>query len=336
MYALPPIEWKAIVTRHTTNQSEPGPRRLRKGSPFEAWLNNKPEREDTMGVRDILVVLDDGPVSEGRLQLATRIARQQEASLSAVYLRSDREVPSRVSNRAPQMALTPGSSSELVTAALWEVAAPRDERDCLERRFRDCVRCVEHGGEWYCLDRPDHAALMSLAKAADLVVMGQVNPHVGAVPSWYRPQDIVVNCGRPILMVPYIGTYEEVGRRVLVAWDGSREAVRALNDALPIIASARMVTLITIRPDFRSFQRERVAMQHMRRHLARHDIVATVDESLRGDSSVHDVLLSRSVDLAVDMIVAGAFHRSPLRETLVGGVSRGLLQHMTTPILMSH
>jgi nucleotide-binding universal stress UspA family protein len=289
-----------------------------------------------MGLRDILVALDDGPVSEGRLQLATRIARQQEASLSAVYLRTDRVVPSRVASRAPQMALTPGSSSELVTAALWEEEAPLDEREFLERRFRDCVRCVDHGGEWYCLDRPDLAALVNLAKAADLVVVGQVNPHAGAVPSWYRPQDIVVHCGRPILMVPYIGTYEEVGRRVLVAWDGSREAVRALNDSLPIIASARMVTLITIRPDFRSFQSERVAMQNIRRHLARHDVVATIDESIRGDSSVHDVLLSRSVDLAVDMIVAGAYHRSPLREALIGGVSRGLLQHMTVPVLMSH
>jgi nucleotide-binding universal stress UspA family protein len=93
---------------------------------------------------------------------------------------------------------------------------------------------------------------------------------------------------------------------------------------------------MTIRPDFRSFQSERVEMQNMRRHLARHDVVATIDESLRGDSTIHDVLLSRSVDLAVDMIVAGAYHRSPLREALIGGVSRGLLQHMTVPVLMSH
>jgi nucleotide-binding universal stress UspA family protein len=289
-----------------------------------------------MGLRDILVVLDAGPVSEKRLQLATRIARQQEASLSAVFLRSDRAAPSRVASRAPQLALTPGSSSELV-AAIWEEAAPRDEGEVLERRFRDCVRCIEHGGEWYRLDRPDPAALVSLAKAADLVVMGQVNPHVGALPSWYRPEEIVVNCGRPVLMVPYIGTYDEVGQRVLVAWDGSREAVRALNDALPIIASARIVTLMVVQPDFRSFQSQRVTMQNMRRHMARHDIVAIIDETIRGDSTtIHDVLLSRSVDLSADMIVAGAYGRSPIREALIGGVSRGLLRHMTVPVLMSH
>lgn len=289
-----------------------------------------------MGLRDILVVLDEGPVSEGRLQLAIGIARQQEASLSAVFLRSDRKASMRGDSTAPDLALAMGTPPEWVAAAPSRKARSCDQDAFLEQRFRDCVRCVEQGGEWYCLDRPDPAALVNLAKTADLVVMGQVNPHVGAVPSWYRPEDIVVDCGRPVLMVPYIGTFEELGRRVLIAWDGSREAVRALNDALPIIASARAVTLMTVRPDFRHFHSERVAMQNMRRHLARHDIVVRIDETIRGDSTVHDVLLSRSVDLAVDMIVAGAYHRSPLREAMIGGVSRGLLQHMTVPVLMSH
>ena len=289
-----------------------------------------------MGLRDVLVVLGDGPISEGCLRLATRIARQQEASLSAVFLPSERTVPSRVANRAPHFALTPETSSGLVAAALWKDTEHRDEAELLERRFRDCIRGSDRGGEWYCLDRPDRAALANLAKAADLVVTGQVDPAVGAVPRWYRPEDIVVSCGRPVLMVPYVGTFTELGQRVLVAWDGSREAVRALNDSLPIIAAARMVTLMTIRPYSRGFQSERIAMQNMLRHLKRHDVFARIDETLRGESAIHDVLLSRSVDLAVDMIVAGAYHRSPVWEALIGGVSRGLLRHMTVPVLLSH
>lgn len=290
-----------------------------------------------MNLRDILVVLDGGPASEARLQLATKIARQQEATLSAVFLRSDHAAASRVENRAPHLAVTAQTSSGLVAAALWDEAMPRhDESEFLERRFRDCVRCLEHGGEWYCLDRPAPAALVNLAKAADLVIIGQVNPYAGAMPSWYRPEEVLITCGRPVLMIPYIGTFENLGRRVLIAWDGSREAVRALNDSLPIIAAARMVTLMTIRPDFRDFQTDRVAMQNMLRHLARHDVVARIDETLRGDDAIHDVLLSRSVDLAVDMIVAGAYRRSPLWEALIGGVSHGLLRHMTVPVLMSH
>ncbi len=77
-------------------------------------------------------------------------------------------------------------------------------------------------------------------------------------------------------------------------------------------------------------------MQNMCRHLARHDVVASIDETIRGDSIILDLLLCRSVDLAVVMIVAGAYHRSAAREALIGGGGRNLPQHMTVPVLMSH
>ncbi|HEY1935070.1 MAG TPA: universal stress protein [Acetobacteraceae bacterium] len=180
------------------------------------------------------------------------------------------------------------------------------------------------------------AKLVLLAQAADLVVIGQVNGSAGPVPAWYRPEEIVINCGRPVLMIPYIGSFPRVGRRVLIAWDGSREAARALNDAVPIIRSARMVTLMAVRPHSREFQRDRVPMRCIVQHLERHGITAHPEETLQGENSIADVLLSRAADLSVDMIVAGAYHRSPLREALIGGVSRTLFQRMTVPVLMAH
>jgi nucleotide-binding universal stress UspA family protein len=289
-----------------------------------------------MGLRDILVVLDEDPASDARLRLATRIVREQGACLSAVFLQADRPVRSR-SAPGLQNAFTLGSSSILVGAtASVEGDACEARVEFFEQRFRDCLRTVDDEGEWCCIRRPEPGTLLMLAKAADLVVIGQVNPRVGANPSWYRPEEILVNCGRPVLMVPYIGTFDAAGRRVLIAWDGSREAVRAVNDALPILHPAKSVTLMTVRARTRDFQPDRMPMQNMVRHLARHGIVAEADETLRGDNTVHDVLLSRTVDIAADMIVAGAYRRSPLREALIGGVSRGLLQSMTVPVLMSH
>jgi nucleotide-binding universal stress UspA family protein len=290
-----------------------------------------------MGLRDILVVLDDGPAGDERLRLATRIAREQGACLSAVFLQADRPVKSRSAPQGSQHAFTLGSSSILVGAtASVEGDTGEAQLEFLEQRFRDCLRSVEDEGEWHCIRRADPDALLTLAKAADLVVIGQVNSHAGANPSWYRPEEIVINCGRPVLIVPYIGNFNSAGRRVLIAWDGSREAVRAVNDALPILYPAKKVTLMTVRAQTRDFQPNRMSMQNMVRHLARHGIVAEADETLRGDNSIHDVLLSRTVDIAADMMVAGAYHRSPLREALIGGVSRGLLRSMTVPVLMSH
>lgn len=95
-------------------------------------------------------------------------------------------------------------------------------------------------------------------------------------------------------MVPYIGSFDAAGRRVLIAWDGSREAVRAVNDALPILHPAKRVTLMTVRAQTRDFQPDRIPMQNMVRHLARHGIMAEADETLRGRNSVHDRMASRA------------------------------------------
>ncbi len=284
-----------------------------------------------MKLKDILVYLDVGSAGDERLRLATRIARDHEACLSAVFLVDDQPVgPSR----SPDVAgfglaarpLTPSASDISPGAILAENA---------EERFRDWLRTFALEGDWYPVDRTGTAELVTLAQAADLIVIGQMNPNARLTPTW-RPEEIVVASGRPALMVPYIGSFAEVGRRPLVAWDGSREAVRALHDALPLISAAETVTVMTVRASARDFERNRPSMERIVRHLARHGIAARTDETLRGSTAISDLLLSRAADLSADLIVAGAYHHSPLRESLIGGVSRDLFQHMTVPVLMSH
>ena len=123
---------------------------------------------------------------------------------------------------------------------------------------------------------------------------------------------------------------------MLIAWDGTREAARALNDALPLLAGARTVMVMTVLAHQGEFERAHPGLQRAVRHLERHGIPARAEQAMRGDLAVSDVLLSRAADLGADMIVAGAYHHSQLREALLGGVSRELLQHMTVPLLMSH
>ena len=196
-----------------------------------------------------------------------------------------------------------------------------------------CILNVE--GDWHSLDRADTGELITLAQSSDLVIIGQAKPDARPAPAW-RPDEIVVCCGRPVLMVPYIGSYPQVGRRVLVAWDGSGEAVRALNDALPLMRSADEVTVMIVRSRAKDLEPVSTSMERIVRHLARHGIAARTAQALNIGSTISDELLSRSVDLAADLIVAGAYHHSQLRETLLGGVSRELFRHMTLPVLMAH
>jgi len=283
-----------------------------------------------MNLKDIWVFLDEGSASEGRLELAANIAHDHRACLSAVSMqktRATRSLPALV----PWLEFVGGPPiSGAVDTAPSEALA-----DTAEQKFHDRCNGLNVEGDWYPIDRIDPAELIAVARAADLIIVGQVDPSARPTPAW-RPEEVVIGCGRPVLMVPYIGSYTRIGRRVLVAWDGSREAIRALNDALPLISAADVVTVMTVRARIKDLNHNSLSTERVLRHLARHGITARADVSLQVGCSTCDVLLSRSVDLGADLIVAGAYSHSQLRETLIGGVSRELFHHMTLPVLMSH
>jgi nucleotide-binding universal stress UspA family protein len=144
-----------------------------------------------------------------------------------------------------------------------------------------------------------------------------------------------MTAGRPVLIVPYAGTFEMVGKRILFAWDGTREANRAMHDALAFVTDAE-ATVVFVGSNERDLEQQRPALDRVVHHLHHHGVAAKPEETLRGGLAVSDILLSRVADLSADMIVSGGYHHSPLREALLGGVSRELLQHMTVPVLMSH
>jgi nucleotide-binding universal stress UspA family protein len=284
-----------------------------------------------MRLRNILVFLEHGSAAEGRLQLAINIARDHEACLSAVFLQNGQVAASPRGHAAPWLGLVSGPliPGAIVTSKLREFA------DGAEQEFRERLQDLRLEGDWDVLERADAGKLITLAQSFDLVVIGQTKPDARPAPKW-RPEEVVVSCGRPVLMVPYIGNYSRIGRRVLVAWDGSREAVRALNDALPLIRDAEQITLMTVRSRTKDVDRSADSTERIVRHLGRHGIAARHSQALVLGGNVSDELLSRSVDLAADLLVAGAYHHSQLRESLMGGVSRELFQHMTLPVLMSH
>jgi nucleotide-binding universal stress UspA family protein len=296
-----------------------------------------------MDIKDILVCLDPTDAGEIRLRLAAALAIEHRAHLSAVCVLSE------MSPGAPPLRHTGIISPPMGVAwSTQDLPTPRDafpaEQDTaagpdmaaiIEQRFREKVQPHGIEGDWYLLGPGEGADLTVLAGATDLVVYGQTSPGY-RMPSGYRPEDVVVTGGRPVLVIPYAGEFTTVGRRVLVAWDGTREAVRALHDALPLIGKAEAVTVLTVRSREASFERDAPGLDRVVRHLGRHGITARYEETLRGDLRIAEALLSRAADLDVDLIIAGAYHHSQFREALVGGVSRDLFDHMTVPVLMSH
>jgi len=300
-----------------------------------------------MALCDILVCLDATAAGGGRLELALNLAQADKAHLTAVYAlpvpRGSVAPPAGVG--LPPTVLGPVSPEGAramdglpISAAAPVAQAVREaERaDIVEERFREELPLRRLDGEWHMLDHTDLAELTRLAKATDLVVLGQYPGDDPDGVNWLRPDDVMIDAGRPVLVVPYAGTFERVGRRVLVAWDGTREANRALHDALPLIGGAEAVTVMHVGARQADLDRDRPWLERIVRHLGRHGIKAQPEERARGGIAISDRLLSRAADLGADMIVAGAYHHSHLRESLLGGVSRELLDHMTVPVLMSH
>ena len=294
-----------------------------------------------MALKDLLVCIDRTVAGDARLRLAFNLARANGAYLAGAYALP--EVPTAPAapmgfGVAPPAGMTGLADDGLsMGGAVSEGFREAEIAETVAQRFKSELRLHGIEGEWHLLPDDDSAALLELAKSVDLTITGQrpPNSHTNGA-ARFRPEDIVMAAGRPVLIVPYAGAFETVGKRALIAWDGTREANRALNDALPLLADAETVSVVFVGSRERDLEQHRAALGRAVHHLRQHGIEADPEETLRGDLAVSDILLSRAADLAADLIVAGGYHHSQLREALLGGVSRELLDHMTVPVLMSH
>ena len=142
--------------------------------------------------------------------------------------------------------------------------------------------------------------------------------------------------GRPVLAIPYAGRFETLGRRVLVGWNASREASRAVNDALPLLAGASSVVVTAVNPRRGLDGHGEEPGADIALHLARHGLKVEVEHTVAPEIEAGELLLNRAAELSSDLLVVGAYGHSRLRETILGGVTRTLLKQMTVPVLLSH
>jgi nucleotide-binding universal stress UspA family protein len=172
-----------------------------------------------------------------------------------------------------------------------------------------------------------------IARRFDLAVVGQTAPDVNSIEAMIS-ESILFESGRPIIIVPYIQKEPLKLDRVMVCWDGSRAATRAVADAMPLLERAGSVEVVTV-------SRERgkhdvIDGADMGLHLARHGLKVAVTRIARGNIDVVDALLSHAADSGADFMVMGGYGHSRLREFVLGGVTRSILHSMTVPTLMSH
>jgi len=174
------------------------------------------------------------------------------------------------------------------------------------------------------------------ARYSDLVIAGQrerdAEDDAGLAPEFV--DELVLSAGRPVLLVPYAGRFPDTGKRVLVAWNASAEAARAVADALPLLARAENVNVVVFEPGRTGDHGEEPGADAAL-YLARHGVKATVSTYGSPDVDIGSQILSRAADNGADLIVMGAYGHSRMRELILGGATRTILESMTAPVLMS-
>jgi nucleotide-binding universal stress UspA family protein len=218
---------------------------------------------------------------------------------------------------------------------LEEEAQAAETAERIEATFKERLRIGHVEGDWRMTSGKLSEAAVLQARNADLVIVGQADPEH---PPTGGPlvEDLLMTAGRPLLIIPYVGHFERLGATILVGWTNSREATRAVNDAIPLLAKAASVTVLSARPSGRRPATHDATGAEITRHLARHGIRAKAAQTVMTGGSASDVLLSYAADVSADLLVVGGYGHSRLRELVLGGVTRDLLHHMTLPVLMSH
>ena len=279
-----------------------------------------------MEYKTILVHLDNGPRSATRLELALNCAQTFDAHLVGQFALS--------SPRYPSYALAEAGATVEEAARRVRAAAAKKAEDA----FMAAVNRAGRGEiEWRPSEDDALESTRLSARYADLVVVGQYDPNAkfdpGTTPDFV--EELVLSAGRPVLMIPYAGNFKTLGKRVLVAWNSSRESARAVQDALPFLKKADAVQVVVFNPR-EGPEHGDVPGADIGLKLARHGVRVQVAQQHAEGLDIGSQILSRAADVDADLIVMGAYGHSRLRELVLGGATRTLIEAMTAPVLMSH
>ena len=277
-----------------------------------------------MAYKDLLVHVDDSPQCAARLGVATALAGRFDAHLAGLAV-------------DPGLAMPIMADAAVSTELLEALEADRAARlEVAEKAFADAMEASGIAGEWRVEAGEPVSRIALHARHADLVVVGQQGGEGGLEVLGGLADALVMTCGRPVIVVPYIGAPETLASRVMVAWDGGRESVRAVNDALPLLAGAESVEVVSVNPEERSAKHGDIPGADICLHLARHGVNAQAQHIAASDVDVGNLLLSRVADVGADLLVMGAYGHSRWREIVLGGATQQVLSEMTVPVLMSH
>jgi nucleotide-binding universal stress UspA family protein len=273
-------------------------------------------------IKDIVVNLSVGKPRDVAGEFAVSVAVLFDAHLAAVA----------VAHEPPITSVSDGVSRGILSTYRTEqkTRAERAGQAILERARLSGVGCDTRILTNTVTDAAKAFGVIARNYDLSVVAQGEADDDMAET---LVVESALFDSGRPVLVVPYIQATGLQLDRVMVCWDGSRSAARAVGDALPLLKKAGKIEVVTVEDKDR---RNELRGAQIAEHLARHKLKVELKPIVAPDSDAADVILSQAADSATDLVVMGGYGHSRLREFVLGGMTRGMLGSMTVPVLMSH
>jgi nucleotide-binding universal stress UspA family protein len=287
-----------------------------------------------MALKDVLVWLDQSNRSFAHLRIAADLGRRHGSCMTALYVREWK--PEQLAHRkTAELAGRPLAELEELDHAAEAVL---DEAVVKAHAEVACV-AAEYGIaiDWRMAEGDASRVLPQYVRYADLCVVDAEIPAASTSAGYRFSEEMPFVAGRPVLLVPRGSGRTTLGTHVAIAWNSSRAAARAINDALPVLERSERTTVIAINPADFIGRYGSLPLQRLLEHLQRHGILARCVE-LTGvpPAEIADTLQRRARAEGADLLVAGAHGHMWLRDMLLGSVTHDLLAHLRLPIMMSH
>jgi nucleotide-binding universal stress UspA family protein len=267
-------------------------------------------------LKNLMVHLDQGSRSAIRLEIAVSLAKNNGARLVGVF---------------GQRANYKGSG----LISTWPTNEHLNAGQVSKKEFEIATQGLV--AEWLDINSGDDSEVLALisekARYFDLVIMGQHDDSGAAFVPAELVEEVLSNSGRPVLVIPYIGNFSSVYKRPLIAWNASREAAHALNDALPLITNCEQAIILSFDS---SLDRAEKSCKEVSTQLACHGVASKAEVMVIEDIGVMDMLLNNACDQGADLLVMGAHSHFGFPFISRGAGTRHILRTMVLPVLMSN
>lgn len=279
-----------------------------------------------MAYRTLLVSLNDAERLEAALGLAARLQGTHEAHVVGLYA-------------IPAVQVYPTIGME-ITPDVFEGhrAWFRERAAKVKTRFDALIAREGLSAEFRLVESQSPLVadtVIDHGHYADLIIVPQVDRQADEGVEMDFDERVVMEAGRPVLVLPRQGEPKSF-EKIIAGWNGSREAARAMFDALPLFKRAREVEIVWVNPQREREQSGSLPGAELASVLSRHGVKVTASPLPSAGMNAGEALLQRAGDTGADLLVMGAYAHSRMREFVFGGATRHVLRHARIPVLMSH